>query len=210
MDANVEWTDPEALLSRLKTPGAHVVQFFPDDASLVDVLGHFVVTGLAAGDAVVAIATDRHLDACSRYARARGEDLARAAAEGRYVGLDAAAVLATFMAGGRPIATRFADSVGDVIARAGGVGARGHVRAFGEMVALLWADGLRDGALRLEDLWNDLSLDLPFGLLCAYPDCVFDDADDASALLDICGRHSQAASAARPACDTSRTPFRGG
>ena len=31
-----------------------------------------------------------------------------------------------------------------------------RIHAFGEMVALLWADGNRDGAIRLEELWNEL------------------------------------------------------
>lgn len=43
------------------------------------------------------------------------------------------------------------------------------VAAFGEMVALLWADGKMDAAIKLEELWNDLAHTNSFSLLCAYP-----------------------------------------
>ena len=40
------------------------------------------------------------------------------------------------------------------------------------MVSLLWADGKREGAVRLEQLWNELAHRHSFALRCAYPiDC---------------------------------------
>jgi hypothetical protein len=46
----------------------------------------------------------------------------------------------------------------------------GPVRVYGEMVALLWADGQVAAALELEDLWNELGRRLPFSLFCGYPE----------------------------------------
>jgi anti-sigma regulatory factor (Ser/Thr protein kinase) len=43
------------------------------------------------------------------------------------------------------------------------------VRAFGEMVALLWGAGNVKAAMALESLWNDLAASRQFSLLCAYP-----------------------------------------
>jgi hypothetical protein len=40
----------------------------------------------------------------------------------------------------------------------------------GEMVAVLLEQGNLAAALELEEAWNDLRRDLPFSLLCAYPD----------------------------------------
>lgn len=54
---------------------------------------------------------------------------------------------------------------GSVISRA--AEGRPRVRIFGEMVALLWAEGMNDAALGLEGLWNDLRKLRPFSLLCA-------------------------------------------
>lgn len=48
--------------------------------------------------------------------------------------------------------------------------ARGAVRAYGEMVALLWDEGNATGALRLEELWDELQRETEFSLLCAYPE----------------------------------------
>lgn len=44
----------------------------------------------------------------------------------------------------------------------------GEVRAFGEIVQLLWRDGKRAAALRLEDLWNELLGRQPMSLICGY------------------------------------------
>ena len=42
------------------------------------------------------------------------------------------------------------------------------VRAFGEMVNLLWKDGMTSAAIRLETLWNELARSYDFKLLCGY------------------------------------------
>ncbi len=41
----------------------HIVQFYEDDAFLCDTVARFIGAGLAAGDAVVIIATDLHRQA---------------------------------------------------------------------------------------------------------------------------------------------------
>src|SRR6185312_10486958 len=69
----------------------------------------------------------------------------------------------------------FAATVGDAVATLAGAGLRIH--AFGEMVALLWADGNRDGAIRLEELWNELGERRRFALFCAYPIADFGEED---------------------------------
>ena len=42
-----------------------------------------------------------------------------------------------------------------------------NVRAYGEMVDLLWRDGNPEGAIALEEHWNDLGTLFTFSLLCA-------------------------------------------
>jgi two-component system CheB/CheR fusion protein len=58
------------------------------------------------------------------------------------------------------------------------------------MVALLWAEGNRDAAIRLEELWNDLARTETFALLCAYPISHFDDAGYAKPFAEINAAHS--------------------
>jgi hypothetical protein len=60
------------------------------------------------------------------------------------------------MVDGWPDEQRFAEVVGTVVQRMAQNGSR-RVCAFGEMVALLWAEGRHDAAIRLEELWNDLA-----------------------------------------------------
>src|SRR2546430_8065398 len=133
----------------------HVVLVYEAEAHLVDTVSRFAGTGLAAGEAAIVIATPPHREQLDARLRAHGVDLATACAQGQYVALDAAETLAQCMVDGWPDAQRFADVVGDIIARAGSQYPR--VRAFGEMVALLWAAGRAAAALRLEALWHDLT-----------------------------------------------------
>ena len=167
---------------------AHVVQFYERDQSLLDAVTRFVGAGLGAGDGVVVIATKLHLDGLEKRLKALGMDIAGASEHGRYIPLDAVETLAQLMVDGAVDAARFAEIVGGAIARA--AECHGHVRAFGEMVALLSIDGRREAALRLEELWNDLVRTLPFSLLCVYPMSAFGDAQDGTPLLRICGEHS--------------------
>jgi signal transduction histidine kinase len=58
------------------------------------------------------------------------------------------------------------------------------------MVALLWANGQADAAIKLEQLWNDLARQHAFSLRCAYPITGFRDATHADHFLKICSEHS--------------------
>src|SRR5687767_2201564 len=69
------------------------------------------------------------------------------------------------MVDGLPDRDRFFQVVGALVHREAGEPA---VRAYGEMVDLLWRDGLMDAAIRLEELWNELGRGQAFSLLCAY------------------------------------------
>jgi anti-sigma regulatory factor (Ser/Thr protein kinase) len=64
------------------------------------------------------------------------------------------------------------------------------VRAFGEMVALLWAAGDVAGAIELEALWNDLAEVREFSLLCAYSMSALAGHDDLGSVGRVCELHS--------------------
>jgi PAS domain S-box-containing protein len=151
---------------------AHRVQFYEDDAFLVASAARLIGGALGSGDVAVSIATAPHREGIEDYLRGCGLDLATAAAQHRYIALDAEETLASFMVDGWPDKSRFEASVGAVMAR-GAAQSGASVCAFGEMVALLAAAGNHDAAVKLEDLWNDLAKAIPFSLLCAYPMRVF-------------------------------------
>jgi excisionase family DNA binding protein len=146
---------------------AHVVQFFESDAFLFDRVTEFVGSALRHGGAGIVIATEEHRAGIEAALLASGVDLDHARTSKRYVALDAAETLAGLMIGGAPDRQRFHESVGRLVAAAGAGGRR--VGAFGEMVALLAAEGKLDATIRLEELWNELQQSLSFSLLCAYP-----------------------------------------
>jgi PAS domain S-box-containing protein len=167
----------------------HVVQFYETDAYLVESVGAFLAGSLGAGHAGVVVATGPHRDGIDAALRRRGIDVERCVAEGRYVSLDAAETLARFVEEGEPDAGKFADTMGGVVARLAAGGRR--VRAFGEMVALLWAAGNRPAAIGLEELWNELAKSHRFALLCAYPMDAVSGGASAEAFESVCGCHGR-------------------
>jgi signal transduction histidine kinase len=171
---------------------AHVVQFYGEDGFLLDELSRFIGTALGAGEAAVVIATKEHRDGLARRLKVWGLDTGKAVTQGRYVPLDAADTLAKFMVGDWPDADRFAEVVGTVMAAVTDAteGEPRRVVAFGEMVALLWAEGKPEAAIRLEELWNDLSRTYSFSLRCAYPMSSFSREEHGDSLLRICAEHS--------------------
>jgi PAS domain S-box-containing protein len=168
----------------------HLVQFYDDETFLLDAMTDFIGTGLEAGEASVVIATRPHRERLEARLTAQGVDVPAAREQGRYVAVDAAYTVAQLLVDGWPDETRFADRIGGIIAHA----ARGRsrrVRAFGEMVALLWANGNGEAAIRLEQLWNGLAHELQFALLCAYPMRSFHRQADGEPFARICGEHAR-------------------
>src|SRR5687768_17281032 len=119
--------------------GEHVVQFYENDDDLVTFVTGYLGAATVAGDAVVVIATPDHAEAFLSALGRAGVDVEAARQDGRLVILDAATTLSRFMIGDAPDAAAFDAVVGDLVRRAGAGGR--PVRAYGEMVALLWAAG---------------------------------------------------------------------
>jgi anti-sigma regulatory factor (Ser/Thr protein kinase) len=149
------------------TPHRHEVFFYDVDRELVAAVARYVSEGLADGEPVVVVATSLHLAAIDDALSDQGTDVSSARATGSYLALDAADTLDTFMVDGLPDADRFMGVVGGLLDAPRDAGA--DLRAFGEMVALLWDQGNVPGAIALESLWNDLKDHYRFSLLCAYP-----------------------------------------
>jgi PAS domain S-box-containing protein len=170
---------------------AHRVQFYEADSFLIEALSGLIGNSLVAGDSGVVIATRAHREGLEQGLRARGVDVDSIRRLGRYVAIDAAETLAKFMVDDLPDEARFREVVGKVIERALEKSESRHVYAYGEMVALLLADGKGDALVRLERLWNELANELPFALCCGYPLKQFSNYPDEPLFLKICAEHSQ-------------------
>ena len=167
----------------------HFVQFYETDLFLVDSVSSFIGMGLSAGDACIVVATRAHREGLQNRLQGYGLDVVAASARGQYISLDAAETLSKFMVDGSPDPWCFAQVVGGIVAQA----TKGwpRVRAFGEMVALLWAEGNQDAAIRLEELWNDLQKSCSFSLFCAYPMSGFGGKEYIEPLGGVCSVHSR-------------------
>ena len=146
----------------------HAVQFYSDDVALSRLVAGFLAEGFAKGDAGVMIATPEHRALVEAELRARSVEVDALKHMGELVVLDAAETLQTFMVNGVPHSSTFNYVIGRVLDQI----CRAHpdctIRAYGEMVNVLWKDGHEAAAIRLETLWNELANSHDFKLLCGY------------------------------------------
>ena len=170
------------------------MQLYDDDSVLLGSLQQFLIAGLSVGDACVVIATPYHTASVIEGLQVAGFEVSDLMAEGRFVTLDACNMIDTFLVDGVVDPELFTATFGTVVERAASGGS--GVRAFGEMVALLWADGHVAAALEVESLWNALGVTHPFSLLCAYPVDSFSDPAFAAPFRQVCAKHTQLVPAA--------------
>jgi signal transduction histidine kinase len=170
----------------------HSVQFYKEDSVLLDSLTKLIGTTLMSGDVAFVIATPAHRDGLAERLKALGLDLEVSAKLGRYCAFDAAETLSGFMIDGELNTALFHSFLGYILSsiRSTPEGERTRVVIFGEMVALLWADGNVDAALKLERLWNDLARSHSFQLYCAYPMKSFSQESYSQAFREICAEHT--------------------
>lgn len=167
----------------------HDVQFYDDDRHLAATVASFLAEGIKNAQPAIVIATPDHVRAIRDALRVRGVDV-DALEPNDMAWLDAHDTLSSFMEGGRPNRVLFEATVGNVFEKT--TKARRYVtlRAFGEMVDILWRDGKSGAAIELEELWNGLAARYAFALLCAYSARSLDPAD-LDGIERICSVHHQ-------------------
>ena len=146
----------------------HGVQFYNDPDALCRIVGSFVGEGLERGSLALLIATPDHSARIDDCLRARGIDVDDLRRQGSLVTLDAYETLQRVMADGMPSPGAFKHAVGSALTHVRRGREQHTVHAYGEMVDLLWKDGLEAAAIRLETLWNQLGTTEDFKLVCGY------------------------------------------
>ena len=174
------------------TPHRHEVQFYSDDAIFLDSFTTFIESALEAGNAVIVVATESHRESLLPRLRARGLDIGAAIGQGRYMAMDAAEALATFMVNDLPDPVRFSKVVRDLIGSAAKAakGDRPRVAACGECGHLLWAQGKAEAAIRDEQLWDEIAKTCDVDILCGYPLSSFHREEDENVFKSLCAAHS--------------------
>jgi hypothetical protein len=173
VDTSLHWRE------LLKHPAQdHLVQVYREREFLAEAVTYYVRDGLHQGEGALIIARPEH----------RRLFAARLGANAAVHVRDAEQTLAAFMVDGMPEWSAFHRVCGGAIRnlRLQSTG----MRAYGEMVDILWQRGERKAALRLEDFWNDLRREQPFSLLCAYAIDPLEPRAYGGALESVCRCHT--------------------
>ena len=165
----------------------HVLQFYDHDDMLITTLAGFVGTGLRSEDCIIVIGTDIHLRMLDQELRAHGIDVPSIINDDKYIPLNAEETLGQFMRSGMPDKTLFVETISGIMLRA--ERKKRRVRAFGEMVAIMWEQSNYTATIQLEAFWNEYMTMKEFSLLCAYPRTFF--SKDGSSIGHICNHHSK-------------------
>jgi hypothetical protein len=157
-------------------PQGHLVQFFEADGRhLTNNVGQYLWEGLKRGDGLLVIATPERSRDFEEELRELGADPAQAVRDRRLAFFDAQETLGKFMVDGQPEWHRFEDTIAaamrSVRPRENQIG----LRAYGEMVGVLWQAGRFSAAILLEQFWNRLLAAKGFNLFCGYPIDIFGD-----------------------------------
>jgi hypothetical protein len=136
----------------------HAVRFYKDSESLCRIVGSFLKEGFAESQPAVVIATAAHHRMIAKCLEADGLDVDKLKATGQLVVYEAC------------------KGKTDCV-----------IRAYGEMVDVLWKKGQTAAATRLEMLWNKLAQTEAFSLLCGY---AMGNFYKDGAIEDICSHHS--------------------
>jgi hypothetical protein len=166
----------------------HIVQFFDSRESMADSVAGFLAEGGRQGERLLVVAKPKNWIAIADSLRAGGHGFADGAGASLTV-LEAAIAMSQFMRHGLPDSVLFHRSVGELVRKL--TADRAGLRIYGEMVEVLAEEGNFHAAQRLEELWNELAVRVPFILLCGYSSAHFASRETREALLDICATHTQ-------------------
>ena len=169
--------------------GGHVVLFYREEQELAERVGEHLLSAVRDGGLAVVIATPDHRRSFERRLAGAGIDVAAALERGSYVALDASEAIRGFMVSGWPDPASFWRVISPLVRRAAKAGQ--PVRLFGEMVWLLWDARLVNAAIEVEALWNELSHQYSFSLLCAYPAQPAGTGTRLDALAEVCRLHTE-------------------
>lgn len=150
------------------------MQFFELDARrLTNNVGQYLWQGLQRGDSQVVIATPDRTEGFINRLNNLGVDVAAAVRDGKLLLLDAQETLSKFMVDGMPDWRRFQATILAAMRSVGADRQQKGLRAYGEMVGVLWTAGRFSAAIQLEQFWNKLLAIKGFNLFCGYPIDIF-------------------------------------
>jgi DNA-binding NarL/FixJ family response regulator len=175
-----------------KNSHRHEVQFYSDDAFLLDTFARFIAVAVKSGRAAIVVLTESHRDGLLSRLKVQGIDVDAITQQGAYIQLDVNKTLSTFMVNDMPDSTRFFPVIGGLIGAAAKAARQQHhgVVACREGTSVLWAEGKADAAIRLEQLWDKVGKAFGVDILCGFALSSFHGDKDEHVFQSISAEHS--------------------
>lgn len=151
-------------------PCGHIVYPYTDELLVSEAVSLFAGSGLRNGEGVILIMTKAHCDSITSRLKSEGFEIEALAKLGRLFCISAEELLSVIMVDEAPDPDIFSTVVGRMITRSRmstGKGAAAKVRAFGEMVSLIWNSDL-GATISLEEMWNAIIDKHRVSLMCTY------------------------------------------
>jgi len=169
----------------------HEAMFYPDDAALVRAFGRVIKAVLSAGNTSIVVATGSHHAEIISSLKADNVDVDAAREQKRFIAHDAHATLAAIMVNDMPDKIRCAELVANFIATAKGAQKEPvRIAICGECAPILLARGNAEGAIRLEHIWNEVTMKHGADTLCGYVWSTFPQRENSTEFQKICAEHS--------------------
>jgi hypothetical protein len=179
-------------LRAMYEPCSHVVQLYGEDVPLLGrQVGRFIGEGLALGEPALVIAGPENRDTFMCQLSHDGHDPIAAIRAGQLVLIDAATLLGEMMPGGELSWEGFDRTAGAAVRALRERTGAPRLRAYGEMVGLLWQAAQPSNAAILESYWNRLLAGAAVSLFCSYPIDLMDPSLDTDALQPLIEAHTR-------------------
>jgi DNA-binding NarL/FixJ family response regulator len=173
---------------QMNSDRGHAIEFYSDDESFLAGFSRFIATAVSGGNAVIAVATEPHLNSLFQRLQALDLNIGAAIEQGRFVPLDVDDTLSSFIVNDVPDPARFRRVVGDLITAAARAipGEPSQVAICGECASSLWAQGKVDAAIQVEQLCNQLTKQYEMNILCGFSLSGFYREEDMQIFQRIC------------------------
>ena len=149
-------------------PGDHIVLLYQDQEFLSRAVCRYARAGLVNGEGVILFPTLTHWNVFRPRLEAGGVDVDAAQERGQLTVVDADEILPRFMRDAMPDPPALRRAFGDVLGQARAGGSYQKVRAWGEMVNVLWERGDVAASMNLEDLFDQLNKTVDIVMFCSF------------------------------------------
>jgi MEDS: MEthanogen/methylotroph, DcmR Sensory domain len=150
------------------SPHDHIVQLYQDHDFLNSAVCRYIGAGLANGDRIILFPTLIHWNAFRQRLETEGVNVQAARERGQLTVVDANELLPRLMRDAMPDPQVFNAVIGDVFRRACAGGSYQKLRAWGELVNILWERGDVAASMNLEDQFDQLNQKIGIAMFCSY------------------------------------------